>query len=58
VDPRAGLNAVAKKTKFPSCQKSKPIRPARSLITPLTELLGLHSGLTKYLTNSIRLPSF
>jgi len=39
VDPKADLEAVVKREKFLSypCRKSIPDRPARSLVTLLTE---------------------
>jgi hypothetical protein len=39
VGPRAGLNAAAKKTSHHIfCRELKPCRPARSLVSILTEL--------------------
>jgi hypothetical protein len=41
VDPRASLEAVAKRKILSHCRESNPGRPARSLITTLTEMFRL-----------------
>jgi hypothetical protein len=44
VDPRAGLDEVAKKSLYHPCQESNPGRSVRSLVTILTELSRLQPG--------------
>jgi len=44
VSPRAGLDAVAKRKILCSCWEWNPGRPARSLVTILTELYRLTQG--------------
>jgi hypothetical protein len=42
VGPRTGLDAVARKKNMIPFRELNPDRPARSLVTTLTELLQLH----------------
>jgi hypothetical protein len=44
----AGQDAVAKKKGPYPCQESNPVRPARSLITILTELLRFYDCIKQY----------